>query len=217
MLKPKTAANTQPSLVRAALDAPLPSKVAALAAAVERARKAVDQAKAAGNEARVVVPQKARQAVAVARRALDTAYVQQDIADRLGEDDGPSDADIEALEKAHTDAVARLASAESAGVVWDEQIEQRKAALRDALSELENETAPWYQRAKDAVDAQMAHAAALLGEANRACYRLRMTGGYLPSIPRAFREGSYPFPESIEIRDEIEALTETRFRALNAA
>lgn len=216
MLKPKTPANTQPSLVRWALDMPLPPKVAALATAVERARKAVDEARTAGNEARIVAPQKARRAVELARRTLDTAYVQQDIANRLGEDDGPSDADIEALEKAHTDAVARLASAESAGVVWDEQIERRKAALRDALDALELETNAWYQRAKDAIDAQMAHAAALLGEARCACHRLRITGGSLPYIPRAFREGSYPFPESIEIRDEIEALTETRFRAHNA-
>lgn len=201
--------------VRAALEAPVPANAAELAARADRARAALAAAEQAKADARTTAPEEARQAVAKARAALDNALVQRDVADRLGEDDGPTDEAIEALEDAFEQAKGRLANLESAGSAWDAEINRRRALLEAAIDDLNEATAPWRDAVEKAIDEQMSAAVAALGEARAALRALDPWRAPRAELfePKVSGEGHYPCPSAVELPADARTFLNAKWAA----
>lgn len=214
MLKPKTAKAPQ-SLVRAALDSPLP-EVALLVASVERSRDALDAAERGRDDAiPSLSPRALEMAVDSASRNLQSASIKKQIGDQFGEEDSPTDDEIAALEHALAAAIARQESVATAKSAWAEEIEKRYNLLSSDASALADMLSPWREHVRSAVDQQLAEAVFAIGEAFSALRTIDPFRAYRPPIhiPRIGREGNHEFPEHINIPEAVASVLAVERRA----
>lgn len=200
------------SPVRAALDMPLPAGIASLQTALNKAREAFHAAESARENARSTGLEDAKAYANRTRRALDTAIVQREVADRLGDDEGaPSHEAISALEDEHEAALAKLASLESSGGAYDDEVDRRRDLLDNATRDLRQAFGPWRRNVEEAADRQLEFAVFALGEARAALAKLDVFRSIKPPLSewRVFQPATpyaaarYDYPESVAVGADI--------------
>ncbi len=102
--------------------------------------------------------------VKAAIEAFDVARSAFEVADRIG-GDGPSDAEIEALETAFSRAKTARDSVDTRKAAYSGVVEARRKSLSDAQHELWAIVDAWVDAAYAAADRQLAEGVNLIGEA----------------------------------------------------
>ena len=155
--------------VQEALAQPLPAGIHDAVASVGAARESLNRAQAALDEHQQGTP--ATFAVEAARKAAEKASVRRQLADQLGDDDdAPAAEEVEKLQKAYSDAVALVNGKEARSAAFKEEIDRRRQALDQAHLALDAKLKGWRRAVVRAVEAQLAVAVQLAGEAQMTLY-----------------------------------------------
>jgi hypothetical protein len=151
--------------VQSALSEPLPGGIDQAVAKVKAAIEAFDVARSAFAEiGSAEAKAELEQAVMRAEFSLSDATVKREVADRIG-GDGPSDAEIEALETAFSRAKTARDSVDTRKAAYSGVVEARRKSLSDAQHELWAIVDAWVDAAYAAADRQLAEGVNLIGEA----------------------------------------------------
>ncbi len=193
--------------VQEVVAAPLPKgfmlaveKVTAAVKAFESASNALTEAQS--TETKVNADAKVREA----ERRFQTASVQAEIAERSGENEGPSEEDLKALEAEVEAAKAARDGFEPRIAAYRDELERRRELLSQAINEFAAVEEPFRRRLVEAVDRQVIEAADLFGEAKAAMW---IKNGYeaLPShaAPRFAKAsgGEHTGTTSLDVPDEL--------------
>jgi len=178
--------------IERALAAPLPDGAEAAVQKVETALNAFKVASDAHTQhASAETKLAAEGALRVAEAALSKAIARRTVADRLGDDDGPSDAEIAALEDKVEAEQLKVAQFTPTIRAYEEERERRRQLLKDSIAELEAIFGPYDRAILDASDEQTQIAADMYGQAV-AAVRLRTALGRMregPSLASASGSG----------------------------
>lgn len=197
--------------VERAVEQPMGDGVPAAIERVNKALAAFELARSAAGHTVTFAPG----ALEMAKSKLRQAIARKEIADQLGEDDAPTEEDIEALQAKVDEIEDGLASVGERRAAFEAELDRRRALLSEAVQELKAAFAPWSGAVLDACDEQIADAVFRLGEAMKVVEQVERWRTHrieAISVPKVTQEGRHRGPDTIDLPRNVKEVLEAWWR-----